>query len=118
MKKHILIAMIATLVLALAAAIMAADDSFVGTWNLNVAKSTMTGPSPKSMTLTITTQNDGIKIVTDRVGPDGKTRQQENIYILDAKEHPITDNLSINRTIGTRVDANTITQVLKKGADE
>jgi len=104
--------------LAMATATMAADDPFVGTWKLNLGKSTITGPSPKSMTLTITTQNNGIKVVTDRVGPDDKTRQQENIYILDGKEHPITDNPSVDTTIGTRVDANTIAQVLKKGADE
>lgn len=39
MKKHILIVMTAILALTLATIAMAADDPFVGTWEMNVGKS-------------------------------------------------------------------------------
>lgn len=61
------------MLLALAAALplaMGADDMFVGTWNLNVAKSKFNpGPAPKSMTVTI---EPGGKVSVESVNAEGK----------------------------------------------
>jgi len=116
MRKHILIIMTTILVLALATAAMAADDPFVGTWRMNLTKSKFDpGPAPKSRIQTITTQGNGHKVVTDSVSADGTPNHQEIITILDGKERPVTGNPNADTRVQTRVDANTITNVLKKG---
>jgi hypothetical protein len=116
MRKHILVGMIAISVLAFATVAMAADDPFVGTWKMNVAKSKFNlGPAPKSRTQTITTQGNGHKVVTDSVSADGTSNHQEIITMLDGKERPVTGNPNADRRIQTRIDANTITNVLTKG---
>jgi hypothetical protein len=54
-----------------ALALVAADDPFVGTWKLNVAKSTFSpGPPPQSQTVTVGADN---KIEVSGVDGKGKT---------------------------------------------
>ena len=69
MRTRLLVA--AALVLGLATMAIAADP-FVGTWKLNVAKSKITGQTPKSETLKIATQNNGFKWTFDTVDAEGK----------------------------------------------
>ena len=88
MRKHILVAMTAILVLALATVAMAADPH-VGTWKLNVAKSKFNpGPPPKSDTITFTTQDNGIKLVEDIVEADGKAYHIGFAAKYDGKDYP------------------------------
>jgi hypothetical protein len=52
-----------------------AADPQVGTWKLNVAKSTYSpGPAPKSGTSKIEAAGAGTKVVVDQVLADGTTR--------------------------------------------
>jgi hypothetical protein len=56
--------------LAIAVVVAAADDLFVGTWKLNLAKSKFSpGPPPKSLTVTI---DPGGKVSVQEVTADGK----------------------------------------------
>ena len=117
MKKHsivISVTMIFILVLALATVAMAADPH-VGTWKLNLGKSKYNpGPAPKSGMVTITAQDNGIKSVSDGVDADGKAIHSEFAAKYDGKDYPVTGR-SYDTIALTRVDANTITLVPKKG---
>jgi hypothetical protein len=107
------------LILALITAAIAADDPFVGTWKLKVAKSTGSGPAPKSETMTITAQDNGYKVVSDTVGADDSPNHQENTLTdLDGKERQVTVNPRFDTVIGTRVDANAISSTVKKSGKE
>jgi hypothetical protein len=68
-----------------------ATDPIVGTWKLDVAKSTYNpGPAPKSATAVITAVGDGIKVAVDAAMPDGTAMKWGYTSARDGKEAPIT----------------------------
>lgn len=75
----------------LAAPLFAQGPSAVGTWKLNLKKSTFGKmPAPKSETLTITQDDDkGIKWHTKRVGADGKVISESFAGAYDGKAQPV-----------------------------
>ena len=112
--------MTAILVLALATVAMAADDPFVGTWKKNVERSQAgSSPQTKSETITITAQDNGYKILTDRVGVDGKRIHVEDIVPeLDGKERPVAGNAYHDAEINRRAGTNTLVNKRKKNGKE
>ena len=94
-----------------------ATDSQVGTWKLNVAKSTYSpGPAPKSATTVIEAAGAGTKVIVDQVTADGTTRHWEFTANYDGKDSPITgNNPDADMVARTRVNANTVQTVSKKG---
>ena len=64
-------------VFALCASVSSAQplDPIVGTWKLNLAKSTYPTPAPKSTTLTVAPAAKGWAIKVDAVGPDGQAQR-------------------------------------------
>ena len=91
-------------------------SSNLGTWKLNLAKSTYAaGTAPKSATFTNVAAGAGIKTTSDSVTADGTVRHFEYTVVYDGKDNPITGN-SLNGDVsaGTRIDANTVTFVYKK----
>ena len=98
---------------------MAADDPFVGTWKLNVEKSTRrAGNPPKSITNRFDLQDGVLKRVEDVARADGSVRHNELTAILDAKDHPVTKNPGVDAYQASRIDSHTIIVVLKKGGNE
>ena len=91
-------------------------SSNLGTWKLNLAKSTYApGTAPKSATFTNVVAGGGIKSTTDTVRADGTAIHSEYSLVYDGKGHPITGtSLSGDTVAGTRVDANTVTFIYKK----
>ncbi len=92
----------------------AAPDPVIGTWQLNVSKSTYTpGPAPKSQTRTYSQSAQGIAVTIKTVGADGKETTVQSTYQLDGKDYPVTgtdyDSLSAKQ-----VDSNTANFTLKK----
>ena len=76
---------------AIAIAFAADSDPVVGTWQLNVAKSTFTaGSAPKSQTRTYTQSGSSITLVMKTVGADGKESTLKTTYQLDGKNYPVT----------------------------
>jgi hypothetical protein len=117
MRKHILAVMTAILVLALATAAMAADP-FVGTWKMNVEKSTFNpGPPPKSSTTRIEATKNGLKFMMDSVSADGKATHSEGTWTCDGKDYPNQSNPGVTMSY-TRIDTNTIVGVRKKDGKE
>jgi hypothetical protein len=104
-----------TTVLASSALAQAADPQ-IGTWKLNVAKSTFDpGPAPKSGTTVIEAAGAGAKLIVDQTAADGTTRHWEFTANYDGKDVPIVGNNPDADTVArTRVDANTVTTVSKK----
>jgi hypothetical protein len=91
-----------------------AADPVVGTWTLNVAKSTFSaGPALKSQTRIYSQSAQGITLNMKTVGADGKETTTQTTYRLDGKDYPVTspdyDSLS-----GKQIDANTAEFTLKR----
>jgi len=112
-----------TMVLAagvLAVAVLASaqpKDAFVGTWRLNLGKSTYSpGPPPKSTTTIYETAGQGYKVSVKIEPASGPTLQWSFTSNLDGKDSPITgDNPNADTAAVKRIDANTLEIVNKKG---
>jgi hypothetical protein len=93
----------------------AAPDPVIGTWQLNVSKSTFTpGPAPKSETRTYSQSGQSITLVIKRVGADGKEMTSQSTYQLDGKDYPWTGDPSVDSLSVKQVDSNTVKFTQKK----
>lgn len=109
MKKRLAILVPAALAAALLVA--AADDSFVGAWKLNVAKSKISpGPAPKSETVTI---EPGGKVSVEEVTADGKTIAWGYTVSGDTPA-PIT-GMENSSVVEKRIDDRTVEHTWKMG---
>jgi hypothetical protein len=111
-------------VVALGLVVLAAATTFaqpgstnLGTWQLNLAKSTFApGTAPRSATFTNVVAGAGITSTSDSVAADGTARHSEYTMVYDGKDHPLTGNSSNGDVVaGTRIDANTLTFIYKTG---
>jgi hypothetical protein len=93
-----------------------AADPFVGTWKVNIAKSIPT-PPPKSGIVKIEAQDNGFKVVFDGVSADGVTHM-EYAAKYDGKDYPVTGDPNADTVALTKIDANTVEPVWKKGGME
>ena len=93
-----------------------AADPLVGTWKLNVAKSTYSpGPAPKSLTAKIEAAGEGEKVTADGVRGDGTPIRVEYTAQNDGKDNPITGSPIADTVSLKRLDANTTERTDKKG---
>ena len=105
---------------AVLSAVLAANaqskDPFVGTWTLNVAKSTYSpGPVPKSITSTYEAAGKGYKVAVTNISGTGKV-EYGYTSSLDGKDVPVTGNNPNADTLAVRrIDARTLEMVSKKG---
>jgi hypothetical protein len=106
------------LVLALTSLSMAADDPFVGTWKLNVEKSSISAGEIRYETrCTIEARENG-QAVKDAVTNDGQAIPDVLVVTFDGKDYPPPSRGKQQRVItytATRIDANTIEVVNKIG---
>lgn len=85
--------------IALAAAAGAADDSMMGTWKLNEAKSKIAPSAPKNHTVVYAAAGDQIKVTVDGKDGEGKTLHSEWTGKFDGKDYPVTgDNTADTRS--------------------
>lgn len=93
------------------------SGSNVGTWELNLAKSNYgSGTAPKSVTLTIAPAGAGFKHSVDVLNADGTVQHWETIGNYDGKDCPVIGNsANADMITRTRVDANTLRSIYKKG---
>jgi hypothetical protein len=94
-----------------------ANDPFVGTWRLNLAKSKYSpGPGPKSTTSTYETAGKGYKVSVKTEPASGPTQQWSYTSNLDGNDATITGNNPNADTVSVkRIDARTLEIVNKKG---
>ncbi len=97
--------------LMLVVGVQAQSNPRLGTWRLNVGKSTYQhGPAPKSETRTYTAwEKDGVSTRVDTVGADGKTVVTSFSSHLDGKPYnytsPVGDKIANKGTDWRTVDA-------------
>jgi hypothetical protein len=85
-------------------------DPLIGTWKLNLEKSTMAPPLPKSLISTISKEGDHLIAVLDLVRDDGQTFKTMFQQIYDGQPHPTTGFPNYDSTAFTRI-GNTINSV-------
>jgi hypothetical protein len=104
-------------VLAGTALAQSSSPTNIGTWKLNLAKSTYAaGTAPKSSTLTIEAAGAGFKATIDAVTADGTVQHWGLSGTYDGKDSPISGNSPYGDVVSsTRVDANTTRNIYKKG---
>jgi hypothetical protein len=104
------------LVIVLAGAALAqSSDPRLGTWKLNLAKSTFAaGAAPQSVTFTIAAAGASDKVTVETVAADGTTTHWGYTASYDGRDNPITGNPSRDTVAATRIDANTVKSVYKK----
>ena len=71
---------------AVAATLWAAEEALIGTWKLNLAKSKVGGPAPKSRTMKIEPAGSGIKVTVDEIDAQGKPNSRAYTANFDGKE--------------------------------
>ncbi len=86
-----------------------AADPLIGTWKLNVEKSTYSpGPPPKSLTVKIEAVENGEKVTADGVRADGQPIRVEYTAKYDGKDYPIKGSAMGADTVSLkRIDAST-----------
>ena len=88
---------------------LAQSDPFVGTWVLNVAKSTYTpGPPPKNQTSIYEAAGQGVKVTTKGTGADGQPTSTQFTANYDGKDSPVTGNPDWDATALKRIDTYTV----------
>src|ERR1700732_3993897 len=92
-----------------------AADPVIGTWKLNLAKSTFSpGPAPKSQTRTYAESADGMTLTVKTTAADGKETTTTLIFKEDGKPYPVTGNPDFDKVSVTRVDALTVHSIQTK----
>ena len=92
-----------------------APDPLVGTWKLDLAKSSYKpGPPPKSVTVVIDAAGKGLKVAVDAVGADGAATKWGYTTQRDGKDVPVTGNPSYDTANVTQTSPNDGTIAYKK----
>jgi hypothetical protein len=92
-----------------------AADPIVGTWNLNIAKSTFDpGPAPKSETRTYTVDKDGTTLNVSGVGADGTAISQQATFKYDGKAYPMTGAADFDALVPKQINGTTVKSTLMK----
>jgi len=95
-----------------------AADAVVGTWKLNIAKSTFSpGPAPKSQTRVYSESAQGITVAVKTTAADGKESSTTLTFKEDGKPYPASGSPDFDMVSVTRVDALTVHSTqMKAGA--
>jgi len=115
--KTLLKTMLVGAALAVAAVAMAAGaaDPVLGTWSLNVAKSTFNSiPAPKSQTRTYSASADGISLAVSGVAADGTPISQASTFQYDGKAYPISGSADYDAISLKRVNGSTVKSTMMK----
>lgn len=109
--RRVFISILAASALAVAlpqAGFAAQTDPLIGTWKLNLAKSTFApGLAPRSSTLTYQGAGATLTATTEAVDSAGKTTKVVFMRIYDGQPHATTGSPDYDASAYTRVDANT-----------
>jgi len=94
-------------------------DPVIGTWTLNVAKSTFTpGPPVKSGVVTFEAAGQGVRVVADLEDGLGKKAHTEYMANYDGKDVPIKGATGVDMVSLKRIDANTAQRTDKMSGKE
>ncbi len=94
--------------------VSAAGDPFEGTWVLNLSKSKLPPPIPKSQIAHVVVDSSGIQITEELVTGAGERMTISVKARFDGKDYPISGSPFADAVAYQRVDQNTIKGVGKK----
>jgi len=118
MKSVLKFAAITVLFAVAVSPLLAQSNPLLGTWKLNVAKSTFdpSMPAPKSQTRTVMAHGDSVMYMVEGVAADGKPISYSFTVKYDGKEYPTTGAMpgGADMVAIKRVDANNYEAILKK----
>jgi hypothetical protein len=93
----------------------AAADQHSGTWKMNPAKSKYSpGPGPKSTTVKVEADEQGVKIDAEGINADGSPLHVQYDAKFDGKDYQVTGVPYADTVSVKRIDANTIESTMKK----
>lgn len=117
MKRVLMSAFLGAL-LTTGSAVMAAGsdaDPVIGTWKLNLAKSTFAGiPAYKSQIRTYSQSGADVTLKMTTVSEGGKETTTQATYKLNGKDHPSMGNPDFDSLSGVRIDTDTVEFTLKR----
>ena len=93
----------------------AADDSMIGTWKLNEAKSKITPGSPNNSLVVYAASGDSVKVTTDGTDSAGKATHSEWTGKFDGKDYPVTGDPNSDMRSYTKIDDHTLGLNVKQG---
>ena len=94
----------------------AAADQHSGVWKMDPGRSKYSpGPPPKSTTIVVIADENGLKLKAEGTNADGSPLQLQYDAKFDGKDYPVTGLLYADAVSVKRIDANTIESTLKKG---
>jgi hypothetical protein len=97
----------------------AGPDPVLGTWTLNLAKSTFSpGPAPKSQTRTYAASTDGTTLTVTGAGADGSATSQQSTFKYDGKPYPITGSSDYDALALKRVNGSTVKSTMSKAGKQ
>ena len=104
------------LVIAVASMAAQTTEPIMGTWKLDVAKSSYKpGPAPKSTTIVVSQEGKAMKVAIDAVNADGAPLKWGFATVRDGKEEaPVTGNPMFDTVTATRESATAGANVYKK----
>lgn len=108
-----------TLVLSLAlwcagAMAASAQDSNLGSWKFNEAKSHLPAGMPHVVNSTYEAQGDQIKVTSEGVDGQGNAMHQEWVGKFDGKEYPVTGSATVDSRSYRKVNPHTLLLTNKK----
>jgi hypothetical protein len=117
MKRFVRSVFIGIALVGVSAAASAQTEPVMGTWKLDVAKSTYKpGPAPKSSTVVVEPAGKGIKVAIESVQADGSPLKWGFTSLRDGKtEAPVTGNPMFDTVTTTKESDTAGTNVYKKG---
>ncbi|HXX83432.1 MAG TPA: hypothetical protein VEN29_05570 [Casimicrobiaceae bacterium] len=90
-------------------------DPAVGTWKLNLAKSTFAGiPAYKSQTRVYSRSGQDITLKMTTVSAEGKETTTRATYKLNGKDYPSMGNPDFDSLSGVQIDTSTVEFTLKR----
>jgi hypothetical protein len=90
-------------------------DPAVGTWKLNLAKSTFAGiPAYKSQIRIYSRSGPDITLKMTTISGEGKETTTQATYKLNGKDHPSMGNPDFDSLSGMQIDTNTVEFTLKR----
>ncbi len=115
-KRLLLLAVTACVAMLISGSMAFAADNWVGTWKLDVARSTYSpGPAPKSQALKFEASPAGIKLTSDGIDAQGKAIHGGYISKFDGQDVPWAGNPDADVASPKRINDNSYENTWKKG---
>jgi len=89
---------------------LAQSNPLIGTWKLNIAKSTLAAPL-RSQIVTFAGQGQNLTNTAETIDAKGRVSKAVDVHIYDGKPHPTPGNPNYDSTAYTRINANTVNYV-------